>query len=96
MKIEIDQSGKVEYTSQPTIDIEYKDHEKSLREMLLEHIQKDSQDVLLSITFKRIGNKPPVHYLANNTFSRKIAPTMRLNAKEVIEIAKKKDRGSKS
>ncbi len=77
------------------IDIEYPGKNSLIKDILLEFLQDKSKS--LQITFSRIGNHPPVHYLAYNVFTGKNIPTklVRFSEIEALVIKKpiKKDRG---
>ncbi|MEI6532855.1 MAG: hypothetical protein WCO06_03380 [Candidatus Roizmanbacteria bacterium] len=75
-----------------TIDMEYPGHEKQIKDILLEMI-RNTELPEPTIHFKRIGNHPPVHYLALNTYKNKIKADKIVGLREVMQLALKKDRG---
>lgn len=75
------------------IDTEYPGHEKLIRDIVIEHIRKANLHEP-TIIFKRIGNRPEVHYLAYNVFVKKKKPNKIINFSEIMALIKK-DRGRK-
>lgn len=72
------------------IDIEYPGKDKVILAMLnqFREIYKLSE---LNVRFERIGNKPKVHYAANDVFNDKKKADMVLGIKEIMMTIKKTD-----
>lgn len=77
-----------------TIDTEYPGHEKLIKEIVLELIRKFNLNEP-EITFKRIGNRPKVHYAAYNVFSGKKEEDKKVDLNEILPLAIKNDRGQR-
>lgn len=76
------------------IDIEYPGKEPLIKEILLELLRKYKLKEP-EIAFKRIGEKPKVHYAAHNVFTGKKKADKIVSFEELRELVIKKDRGHK-
>lgn len=76
------------------IDTEYPGHEKIIKEVVLVLIRK-AKLYEPSITFKRIGNRPKVHYTAYDVFSKKKRESKEIKLRELVSLTIKNDRGLK-
>ncbi|MFZ5365897.1 MAG: hypothetical protein ACOZBZ_01250 [Patescibacteria group bacterium] len=70
------------------IDKEYPGHEKMVKQLLLELIEKNKLKIP-HIEFARIGRKPRVHYAAHDVFEKKKKPTYEISLKTILALTKK-------
>lgn len=80
--------------NQVVIDTEYPGQEKLIKEVILEFLRREALPEP-SIVFRRIGNRPKVHYAAYDVFAKKKKEDRRVALAEIVNLAIKKDRGRK-
>jgi len=75
--------------TQVVIDTEYPGKEKIIKEIIIEFIRKEKKEEP-TIFFKRIGNRPKVHYLAYDVFVGKKKEDKLIKFEEVVKLTIKK------
>lgn len=91
MKIEIDQSGRVEYTNKPTV-IGFSNHKNKTiiifateKQKLQRYFRKINKQ---EIIFRQIGKKAKIHGIVNTSYRNKKSD-LKITANEVIEYLHK-------
>ncbi len=73
--------------SKITIDTEYPGKEKLLNDLIEIFVGKQK----INLDFARIGNRPIVHYLAHDVYSKKKKADKTISLAEIVKITKKTD-----
>ncbi len=74
------------------IDEEYPGHETLIKDVILGLLRRHRLPEP-SIEFKRIGNRPRVHYAAYNVFAGKKTQDILIRLEDILNLVIKKDRG---
>jgi hypothetical protein len=74
---------------QVIIDLEYPGQERLIKDILLELIRKEKLREP-EIYFKRIGNRPKVHYLAYNVYSGEKKENKEVKLEDLLKLTIKK------